>query len=221
MKIARENSIVVVCDDVYNLLNYTSNFPPHRLFYYDNKNDSNYQGGNVISNGSFSKILSPAIRVGWLECPPRIFNIIKSSGIMKSGGAVNHYVSGIIASLLNLKIEDEYLDLLIEIYKKRIKIVCDTLDRYLPRCCSFKRPEGGYFVWIKLHQECHANKFVEWCQENCKVTAIPGERFSVIGESKNFLRLSIAFHHEKILEKATKDLCQGLLIFTRQNLLKK
>ena len=79
VKLARENEIVVVCDDVYNLLNYGDGPPPHRLFFYDDPNDINYSGGNVVSNGSFSKILSPAIRVGWLECPARVGNILRQT----------------------------------------------------------------------------------------------------------------------------------------------
>lgn len=219
--IARKYSIIVVCDDVYNLLNYNNNLPPHRLFWYDDKNDCDYQGGNVISNGSFSKILSPAIRLGWLECPTRVSNILKQSGIMKSGGAVNHYVSGVIASLLHLKLQDEYVDLLIKTYQERLNTVCNILDRYLPRCCSYKKPNGGYFIWIKLHEDCDACKFVKWCQDNYKVTAIPGNRFSLIDESKNYLRLSIAFHSSEILKNATQKLCQGLLIYIRQILVKK
>lgn len=79
IKLAREHSFVVVCDDVYNLLHYEDDFPPHRLFYYDDSEDLDYDGGNVISNGSFSKILSPALRVGWMECGTRISNIFKES----------------------------------------------------------------------------------------------------------------------------------------------
>lgn len=72
IKISREEDILIACDDVYNLLHYTTpnGEPPKRLFAYDNPNDSDYKG-NVISNGSFSKILSPGIRLGWIECPPR------------------------------------------------------------------------------------------------------------------------------------------------------
>ena len=79
VKIARENSFAVVCDDVYNLLHYETEYPPHRLFEYDDPEDSDYHGGNVISNGTFSKILSPAIRVGWLECGPKVAKILKES----------------------------------------------------------------------------------------------------------------------------------------------
>ncbi|CAB0028196.1 unnamed protein product [Trichogramma brassicae] len=79
VKMARDNAFTVVCDDVYNLLHYNNEYPPHRLFNYDDSKDPDYTGGNIISNGSFSKILSPALRVGWIECGPRVVNILKNS----------------------------------------------------------------------------------------------------------------------------------------------
>ncbi|XP_043278225.1 2-aminoadipate transaminase-like [Venturia canescens] len=214
VKIARKSNIVVVCDDVYNLLHYGGGKPPHRLFFYDQPSDPGYKGGNVISNGSFSKILSPAIRFGWLESGPRVTNVLKSSGIMKSGGGANQYVSGLIASLLHLNIEDKFLDLLIKTYEERLAVVFEVLDRLLPSCCSYRKPNGGYFVWIHLPKGCDGGKFVAWCQEEFKVTAIPGARFSLVGESKNKLRLSIAFHEATTLRTAVENLCKGLSKYT-------
>ncbi|KAL6447712.1 hypothetical protein ACFW04_000106 [Cataglyphis niger] len=79
VEIAQNNSIVIVCDDVYNLLYYGQGLPPQRLFSYDDPKDSNYKGGNIVSNCSFSKILAPAIRFGWIECSPRIVNIVRTA----------------------------------------------------------------------------------------------------------------------------------------------
>ncbi|XP_018049807.1 PREDICTED: 2-aminoadipate transaminase-like isoform X1 [Atta colombica] len=213
VEIARNNSIVVACDDVYNLLYYEQGFPPRRLFFYDDPQDSNYKGGNIVSNCSFSKILSPAIRFGWLECSARIVNIVKTSGIMCSGGGVNHYVSGIIASMLHENLEDEYLDRIIRIYKERLDTLCATLNQFLPNCCSYRRPGGGYFVWIHLPSDVDATKFIKWCQKEKKVSAIPGARFSYTGKAKNFLRVSISFHTKEVLETATQTLCEALLMY--------
>ncbi|XP_063982719.1 uncharacterized protein LOC135165385 [Diachasmimorpha longicaudata] len=218
VEIARKNSIAIACDDVYNLLHYKEGPPPRRLLAYDSPEDSNYKGGNVISNGSFSKILSPAIRLGWIEGPPRVIKILRTSGILLSGGAPNHYVSGVITSLLELKYADEHLDLLRTTYAERLAAVCDTLDRYLPRCCSYSKPEGGYFIWITLPPDCDASEFMKWCNDKYKVAAIPGARFSNTGESKNFMRLSISFHSVQTLRDATQKLCEGLLTYVRNHM---
>lgn len=216
VKIARDYSLAVVCDDVYNLLHYGDGFPPHRLLFYDNPADPDYKRGNVISNCSFSKILSPAIRVGWIECNARVVNILKNSGILRSGGSVNHYMSGVIASLLHLKIQDEYLDKLVEIYKERMTALCDTLSRALPKSCSYKRPSGGYFVWIHLPAGVDGSEFIAWCQKQYKVSAIPGDRFSFTGEKKNFLRLSIGFHEKDTLIKASETICKALAEYLKK-----
>lgn len=77
ISIGRESDLLILSEDVYNLLTYTSNTPLQRLFSMDSMTDADYKG-NVISNGTFSKILAPGIRVGWMECPPRCSSIFNN-----------------------------------------------------------------------------------------------------------------------------------------------
>nr|CAD7587914.1 unnamed protein product [Timema genevievae] len=232
VRVARKLDLAVVCDDVYNLLYYgDSASPPRRLFSYD-RGTEGFRGGHVISNGTFSKIMAPGVRVGWLEVAPRLALVLRNSGILKSGGAVNQYMSGVITSILELGLEDKHLDFLVHTCKlanvlvvlsstaedgeievrisERMQAVCDTLDQFLPSYCSFTRPEGGYFVWLRLPESVDANRLAVWCQEKYKVAAIPGSRFSVKQGFKNYLRLAIAFHQVEILTEATKNLCLGI-----------
>lgn len=210
VEIARNYSVLVVCDDVYNLLYYGDGNPPHRLFFYDDPTDSNYRGGNVVSNGTFSKLLFPGIRCGWIECSSRVTNIFKVSGVLHSSGAVNHYISGIITSLLHLKLQDEFLDKLIEIFKERLSVLCNVLDQYLPKSCSYTRPEGGYFVWLHIPSHIDDRDFIEWCKKEYKVSALPGTKFSYTEKSQHSLRLSIGFHNKEVSETASKTLCNAL-----------
>nr|CAD7439005.1 unnamed protein product [Timema bartmani] len=197
VRVARKLDLAVVCDDVYNLLYYgDSASPPRRLFSYD-RGTEGFRGGHVISNGTFSKIMAPGVRVGWLEVAPRLALVLRNSGILKSGGAVNQYMSGVITSILELGLEDKHLDFLVHTCKERMQAVCDTLDQFLPSYCSFMRPEGGYFVWLRLPESVDANRLAVWCQEKYKVAAIPGSRFSVKQGFKNYLRLAIAFHQKE------------------------
>lgn len=71
--LAKVYDFLILCDDVYNILNYTSSRPTKRLFAYDTGS------GNIISNGSFAKIIGPGVRVGWLEVPPRLKPILEKS----------------------------------------------------------------------------------------------------------------------------------------------
>lgn len=66
VKLARKHELLVVCDDVYNMLYYDDEKAPKRLFEYDCDTDVDFKG-NVISNGTFSKILAPGIFVNCLK----------------------------------------------------------------------------------------------------------------------------------------------------------
>ena len=65
------------------------------------RSDADYQG-NVVSNGTFSKIFGPGMRLGWMEVPARVRNSILSTGVAISGGGFNHCISGVMESVISL-----------------------------------------------------------------------------------------------------------------------
>lgn len=208
VKLSRKFDILITCDDVYNLLPFES-APPKRLFAYDSFDDNDYKG-HVISNGTLSKILSPGVRIGWMECGPRIVDAFRNSGILKSGGAINNYTSGIVSSLIELGLAESQLQKCLETYKAQCDALCETLVAYLPPTCHFKKPKGGYFVWIKLPEDCDGDALSEHCLKKYKVFAIRGSRFSTENKCRNFIRLSFAFHPPDLLRQAGKSLCNGI-----------
>lgn len=115
VQIARDFELLVFAEDVYNMLTYTAGHPPARLFAYDHRDDPAYRG-NVISNGTFSKILSPGIRVGWMEVPPRCMRALNASGVLRSGGAANNYTSGIVTTLLELNLAQDLMRENLQVY---------------------------------------------------------------------------------------------------------
>ena len=211
IKLARKYEILIACDDVYNLLAFDDE-SPKRLFEYDSFDDEDYKG-NVISNGTFSKILSPGCRVGWMECGPRIVEAFRNSGVLKSGGAVNNYTTGIISSIIELGLAEKQLKKCQKTYKTQFDALSEALDLYLPTSCKYEKPNGGYFIWIQLPDNCNGNALSEYCLKNFKVFAIPGTRFSIEREFKNYIRLTFAFHGPEILREGAKRLGDGIQEF--------
>ncbi|KAF4522003.1 hypothetical protein B566_EDAN010852 [Ephemera danica] len=210
VQLARKLEMLVFCDDVYNLLAHRGDAIPRRVFAYDRSGATQF-GGHVISNGTFSKILAPGTRVGWLEAPPRLVTRLRQSGLLRSSGAVNQYMSGIVTSLLELGLQRDHLRFLTNTLQGRMLAVCTALETHLPSSCKFKRPRGGYYIWVTLPSEIDTGKFAAWSEREYKSTALPGGMFAARpGDFTNCLRLSVAFHSQPTLEAATVRLCEAL-----------
>ncbi|XP_013105185.2 uncharacterized protein LOC106085466 [Stomoxys calcitrans] len=216
VKLARKYDILITCDDVYNILYYNDTKVPKRLFDYDNKSDKDYRG-HIISNGSFSKILGPGVRLGWLELPKRMKKVLDSCGIINSGGCLNNYTSGIVASLFELGLAQTYIQRMYAAYKERMLATCAILEKELPESCKLVIPEGGYFIWITLDGNCCASEFLKFCMEEEQIFFIVGSRFAVASDkASNCLRLSIAFHSKEKLEDAARRFCLCLKKFLKK-----
>lgn len=215
VQLARKYDFLVVCDDVYNILHYGEKPLHDRLLSYDARTDKDF-AGNVISNGSFSKILGPGLRLGWLEVPPRLKSQLESSGILNSGGCFNNYTAGIVGSLFELQLAQPHIARLYEAYKERMLATSAILKTEMPAGCHFSAPSGGYFIWIRLPDHLDAQKFLEYSLNNEKISFIVGPRFAVEeGKGKQFFRISIAFHSKEKLMDGARRLCLALKDFIK------
>ncbi|CAI7997374.1 Aromatic-amino-acid aminotransferase 1 [Geodia barretti] len=143
VQIARKYNLLVVCDDVYNLLAFSqdeeSALQRKRLFAYDDPGDPDYSG-NVVSNASFSKLFGPGLRLGWLEAPLCVRNVILSSGLAFSGGGLNHFTSGLMTSIISEGLLQKHLTEARAMYKVQCEAVCSVLQEKLPSA-MFTIPE--------------------------------------------------------------------------------
>lgn len=210
INIARDFEVLIVAEDVYNLLTYdVVSGPPKRLFAYDRMSDASYRG-NVISNATFSKILSPGARIGWMEVPPRCIRIMNASGLMQSGGASNNYMAGIVATALEQNLLQKlFADLLIE-FSARMQMAVSVLREKLPPSCTFVEPKGGYFIWITLPKHVDCVELNAFTQEHYRVAGISGHFFSAEGKFRNCLRLAISFYCYERLKAALERLCTAI-----------
>lgn len=96
------------------------------------RSDPDYVG-TAISNGSFSKIFGPGMRLGWLEAPQKVRNIILSTGLAASGGSFNHTAAGIMASVIELGLLDNLLKEARPMYRVRspIQVLCVSVIHLL------------------------------------------------------------------------------------------
>jgi DNA-binding transcriptional MocR family regulator len=185
IEIAREHDLMIVADEVYHSLNYvTRNFKPFAFYTSE---------PNIVSLGSFSKILAPGLRLGWLQAHPTIIQRLTSSGLLNSGGGLNPFTSVVIHGLVESGGLEKNIGELRLKYARQVKVMDEALRRHLPEV-TFAVPQGGYFFWIhlpdintrELRKQAHAHK----------VDFRPGALFSSRGGLENYLRLCFVHYDE-------------------------
>ena len=180
---AHEYGFLILADEVYQLLNYTQAPPPSFGLYLDS--------GNVIALGSFSKILAPGLRLGWLHTHPDIIQRIVSSGLLESAGGLNPFSSAIVRSLIENGDLDKNIAHLTDIFATRMRVMDDLLRKHVPQV-NFTTPQGGYFFWLQA-PGVDAAELRKKAQEH-KVDLRPGVLFSSRKGLTDYFRLSISYY---------------------------
>lgn len=187
VELSEKHDFLIVADEVYQLLNYTITPPPSFAAFLESE--------RVLSIGSFSKILAPGLRLGWIHTSPKLMQRILQKGLLASGGGFNHFTSGIVRSVMELGWQADYLAQLKAIYRQRIAVLDAALRQQLPKGVVFNKPDGGYFFWLKLPEGMEGVRLRQTAVSH-KVGFQPGINFSSRGALNNYIRLSFAFYDE-------------------------
>ncbi len=200
VELSRQYDFLIVADEVYHFLNYTFTPPPSFGAHID--------GGHVLALGSFSKILAPGLRLGWVQADTQLVQRMVLSGLLDSGGGLNPFTSGLVRSVLELDLQWPYLAELRATYQQRIAAMTDALQRYLPDA-RYSVPQGGYFFWLRLPAGLDAETLLPRANE-LKVSYRPGIRFSSQGGLRDYARLSFAFYDTATLVEGVRRLGQAI-----------
>lgn len=171
-------------------------------------------GATVVSLGSFTKVLSPGLRLGWVEGAPQLVDAVANRGYMVSGGGVAP-VTGVIAhQLLETGQQDAHLNLLCETYAARCEALCGALSAEEHRAgWSFTAPTGGYFVWVRLPEDA-CPKAVAAKAAELEVAYLPGHRCAVDPDDEmpgRHVRLCFAHLEEDGLREAVRRLASAVV----------
>jgi DNA-binding transcriptional MocR family regulator len=197
VQLSQEHNFLIVADEVYQLLAYTVT-PPAPMAKYT-------QAATVISLGSFSKILAPGLRLGWVQTHPDLMNRLTTAGLITSGGGLNPFTSAVVQSAIELGLQEKQLSHLKEAYLQRKKALNTTLRINLPDFVSFVEPGGGFFTWLQLPQHVDTENLLPEAHKH-DVSFAPGSFFSPQRDLKNYLRLSFAYYAESELKEGAERL---------------
>lgn len=176
---------------------------------------------NFISIGSFSKIIAPSLRIGWIYQNKQIsdLDVIKELSTMScldsSGG---NSVLGCL--ILENAIDSGFLTNILKQNIELLKSRCNSLSLKLQELgFEFVHPTGGYFIWLKLggNNQYDYKKLLDFNINNIgnKVKYHNGDKFSINNDFKNYARLSFSFYNEEDLQLGATRLKNNLHTFNK------
>lgn len=183
--LAKEYDFKIIADEAYQLLNF-GNESTVPLFYHDDPDDP-----RVLSIGTFSKLIGPGTKVGWVQAHPKLLKPLISIGFIDSGNCPAIMSSGILVEFIksgNLKKHIQFVSK--ELAKRK-----DLLVKEL-KAAGFEssNPSGGYFVWVKA-------------KESGKITGRTGKGMGLDPTAHNdMMRLCFAWLNEEQIKEGVEYL---------------
>ena len=207
VEFAARYDLTIVEDDVYRELWYDAP-PPPALRSYSVSGAST----RVVRLGSFSKILAPGLRLGWMEADADLAPRAMDSGMLDSGGGVNHLTAHIVADYLRRGLLDAHVAGLRAAYRARRDRLMTALRRHLPSAYSFDAPGGGYFVWVRAPDGVDTTRLLTRA-EAAGVSYVPGALFhgdGGDGVDRRHLRLSFSLLSPVEMDEGVRRLASVL-----------
>ena len=186
---ARHN-LPLIEDDPYGALSYNGEPYPKML---------NMNPDGVIYMGSFSKVLTPGIRLGYVVAP---LPLVRRLELAKQ--AADLHTAQLTQMVVHEVIKDGFLDRHIPtirtLYANQCQAMLDAMDAHFPQGVTWTRPEGGMFIWVTLPKHIDAMQLLDQAIA-AKVAFVPGAPFYANEPETNTLRLSfVTVSPERIRE---------------------
>jgi 2-aminoadipate transaminase len=164
-------------------------------------------GGHVIYAGSFSKVLSPGLRVGWLVADkPLVAKIMQiKQGANLCSSIFDQFVAYEAARDGFL---DDYIVQLRGWYAERCAAMIEAMERYFPPEVTFTRPKGGFFIMVTVPEQIDTVELLRRSVDK-GVVFIPGESFH-LQQGGNTLRLSFSRYKPEILTEGIRRLAETI-----------
>ncbi|MGB9978562.1 PLP-dependent aminotransferase family protein [Methanobacterium sp.] len=154
--------------------------------------------------GSFSKIVSPGMRLGWIVANEEIMEkiiIAKQASDLHS----NYFTQRAVYQYLTRNNIDEHIEKIKEMYRNQRNLMVSMIEKYFPEHVEYTKPEGGMFLWVTLPEGLSSMDLFELAiKEN--VAFVPGQAFYVDGSGINSLRLNFSNSNEEQIEEGIKRL---------------
>ncbi|MDD4843024.1 MAG: PLP-dependent aminotransferase family protein [Anaerotignum sp.] len=198
MEIINKYEIPVIEDNPYGELRFENENMPS-LKSLDTK-------GLVIFLGTFSKILAPGYRLGWVCAESEIlgkFNFMKQASDLQASTVAQMETN----TFLEMNDLDAHVEKIKAVYRKRRDCMLKTMEENFPKECTWTHPDGGLFTWVVLPEYINAKEMAQQCLAK-KVAYVPGGGFFPNGGHDNTFRMNYSCMPEEKIEEGIKRIAE-------------
>ena len=196
LNLAAEEKFLILDDDAYGDLYYDA--PPSTPL-------SGLSGGHgVVTVGTFSKIVATGLRIGWIHAHPDAVGLFAR---MKFDMGQNQMALQMMGRFLEKGCLEPHLKKMHQLYKQKMILTADLMDKHLSEFVSFSRPAGGFYLWVKLKNGLSSHAV--WRTATQEGVAVnPGPSFipDYNQEKGEYLRIAFCWTPADQLEEAVHRL---------------
>jgi DNA-binding transcriptional MocR family regulator len=195
--LAEKYDLLVIEDNPYGLLGFEHE-PLRALRARNNQ--------RVIYLGSFSKTFSPGLRVGWVLAPLAVREklVLATEAQVLCPPSLTQYA---VARYLDTQPWREQIKIFTELYRERRDACLESLSTLMPAGTAWTKPEGGFYVWLKLPHGLDA-KLMQPRAVNAHVAYVPGIGFFADGNGREYMRLSYCYPEPDQIREGVRRLAR-------------
>jgi len=200
LELANKYDFLIIEDDPYHELNYSEKEPLLPIKHWDSE-------GRVIYSGSFSKILAPGFRIGWVVADPQIIRkleIVKQRRDLHTNGLCQY----VAAEYIKRGYLAQHIPKIRAYYKPKLETMLGALEEYMPEGFEWTKPTGGMFVWVTGPSSLNTTSMLDKAVKN-GVVYVPSEAFYPDRSVKNAMRLDFTFISEEEIIEGIKRLAKA------------
>lgn len=202
---AAEGDFLIIEDGAYRELRFAGTDEP-MLLALDIARTGSIERARTIFCGTFSKTLSPALRLGWICAPTPV---IEKIVLLKQGADLHaSTINQMVAERIVSEGYDQHLGRLRAAYRERNSAIQDALARHMPMGVTWTKPQGGMFVWVTLPEGLDGARLLEAALAEARVAFVPGAPFFAVGVEANTLRLSYSLPPLDAIDEGVRRLAR-------------
>ncbi len=167
---------------------------------------------NSFYVGSFSKIIGPSLRTGWIIGDTEIIKTLQN---MKDMSDLNNatFAQHILADYLEVYSLESHVAKLKNIYREKRDLMIEGIKKYFPPYCKYEIPHHGMFIFVEFPSHINLSKYHMDIASEYKVLYIPGKTCSLNKESDNFMRLNFTLANFDQISKGIEKLGKALYYY--------